>query len=146
MHENSDIPPARLERMLQYLDDQLPRHERAAFERELESDARLREEVKTLKGSMTLLRDAAPQFDPYFTTRVMAAVRETAAQETSLFASLWSAFRYASVAAALLIVLASAYNVSQAWENRYDSSPFELALSLPPVTLDTSLEYVEVTE
>jgi len=127
------------------LDGRLTEHERRRFEDLLRTSPGLRAEFEQRKALRKLVAaEAAEGFDPFFATRVMGRISAEMRDPVGFSAELAPAFRRVLVAAAVLIMALATYNISANWEYRFDSNPLEMALSLPPSTLETSIEYYSV--
>ena len=88
-------------------------------------------------------RRAGQIIDPYFSTRVLAAVQ--AVPRVDLAAALLPLFKRVVVAALLLIGVLATY-VMQTTPYEAEQTAVERVLALPPTTLDTADEFALVAE
>lgn len=91
-----------------------------------------------------LLAASAGRFDPYFATRVMARVRALPADEP-WFAGLYLSFRRVAIAGTIAVAMLLSYNVAVNWQTARGNA-LELALSIPPATVATSIHYLDLTQ
>lgn len=99
-----------------------------------------------MRGLQQLVAESSGSFEPYFATRVMARLSASAMLKPDFATALSILFKRFAVAAALMIVSFASYNIVTQWEYRQVSSPLEMALALPPATIDSSINYLDFEE
>jgi anti-sigma factor RsiW len=112
----------------------------------LEEFPALRLELERARQLRALVKESREDsFGPFFGSRVMSRIRSSAGKESFTQALAWL-FRRVAVAAVVLIVALTAYNISiqQALGNH--RSPLEAALGLPPVTVSMSIANLNFTD
>lgn len=126
------------ELMIRYLDGELAGEEAERTRRRLREEP----ELRALLERMTSLaaqarRKGEVSFEPFFSTRVMAAIRGSeAAGSESMYEALRAVFARLAVACLVVAVGIAVYSVVG---GGYGGSAFETLLGLPETTLDTAL-------
>jgi anti-sigma factor RsiW len=125
-----------------------------------EDDRRLREllaanaDARTERATLLALRErmrpavrreAARAVRPFFTDRVMRAVRRVegsvrAPEELLAGALSWGFWRL-GLAASIVVLVLAAYNLRTPRPYEADRKAIEVVLALPPVSIDTAFEY-----
>lgn len=128
-----------------YLSGELAAGDARALEARLAASAELRAELERQRRLRQLVAESAGQFDPYFATRVLGRVRAQPSGDAWL-AGLWQAFRRTALAATVLAGLLVGYNIAVQWEERTDKNAVELSLAIPPTTVASSLDYLDLEQ
>jgi hypothetical protein len=135
------MPHTPLERILRWLDGQLPSAEREDFARDLSRSEQLRSDthaLATLRTHLrdTLHRDAEAFADPHLADRVWRRLQ--AAPKSEYFDELapWLGryFRQVAFAGGLAVVLLAGYNTWLSRSFATEASTTEAVLGLPPVS------------
>ena len=109
--------PSIRELLYRSFDDTLSDIEQKQLEEALAASSELREEYERLVSLRRMVSDnASASFQPWFTERVMQQIRtEDAplAESEAFFSELTTMFRRVAVAAAIAVVMAVSYNLSQ---------------------------------
>lgn len=134
------------ELLKRYLNGDLSEAQAADCRRLLETSPELQEEFSGMRGLQQLVAESSGSFEPYFATRVMARLSASAMLKPDFATALSILFKRFAVAAALMIVSFASYNIVTQWEYRQVSSPLEMALALPPATIDSSINYLDFEE
>ena len=130
------------ENMLQLIyrsfDSELSAEEQEQLDKALALSAELRaEQAKISAIRNKVLQSKEPAFRPFFADRVMARIRSAnnAAGKELFFESLISVFKPLAIAAAILIIIITSYNM-----NRAGQVSLEAAMALPEVALEEAFD------
>jgi len=112
----------------------------------LEESPALRLELERARQLRALIKECTENsFGPFFSSRVMSRIRSSDAEDSFAQALAWL-FRRVAVAAIVLIVALTAYNISSQQALGNHRSPLEAALGLPPVTVSMSIANLNFTD
>ncbi len=126
------------ELLIRYRDGELPEADMAAVRTRLSTDPELQASLSWIeKVSAAVERTAAPAFEPFFATRVMARIR---AESTSVSDLRYEALRwmFARVAVVSLVIVV-ALGAYSAIGGAYSGTVIEAMLGLPEVTLESAM-------
>jgi len=122
---------------------ELSPEEQFLLEEAVKQDPVLQAELDTAKKVSSLVKDSGePEFQPFFTTRVMQRISEQAEGGMDLAAALSSVFRKVAIAATVIIIALTSYNITSQWDERDQLSTMELAFNLPSLTIDKALDNI----
>lgn len=128
------------------LDGELSMEEERRLAALLEESPSLRLEFERVRRLRALVEESREDsFKPFFSSRVMSRIRAQAKEETFAHALAWL-FRRVAVAAIVLIVALTAYNISQQHAAGNHRSALEAVLGLPPATVSTSISTLSLTD
>ena len=139
-------PTENIELLKRYLNGDLTEAQAADCKRLLENSEDMRHEFEALKSLHNIITDSTESFDPFFATRVMARIQPASSRSTEFAVSLNRLFKKFAIAAAVMIIGFTSYNIVTEWEHRQNSTPLEMALALPPATFETSINYLDFQE
>lgn len=131
------------ESIRRYGDGDLSPAERRAVEARIAQSAGLQHMVEKHERLRCLVRQGGGRFDGFFAARVMARLRELSPAAEAWMAELRLAFRRVVVVGFALAGMLIVHNVAVQWHLRDSRSVVELTLSIPPATIETSLEYLD---
>ncbi|MBU0691337.1 hypothetical protein KKG66_05265 [bacterium] len=134
------------ELLKRYLNGDLTEAQAAECREQLEASSELRNEFESLRMLHQIVADSAGSFAPYFATRVMARLHSSTSLKPDFTSALNLLFKRFAAAAALMIISFASYNIVTQWEYRQVSTPLEMALALPPATVDSSINYLDFEE
>ncbi|MFH1011343.1 MAG: hypothetical protein V1784_08955 [bacterium] len=128
------------------LDGELTAEDEQRFATLLEKSPALRLEWERLRRLRALVKESREDsFGPFFSSRVMNRIHSSEAEDSFAQALAWL-FRRVAVAAIVLIVALTAYNISSQQARGNHRSPLEAALGLPPVTVSMSISNLDLTD
>jgi anti-sigma factor RsiW len=128
------------------LDGELAAEDEKRFAALLEKTPALRSEWERIQRLRALVQESRENsFGPFFSSRVMNRIRSGEKRESFTQALAWI-FRRVAVAAIILIVALTAYNISTHRALGNHLSPLEAALGLPPATVSTSISNLDLSD
>jgi anti-sigma factor RsiW len=128
------------------LDGVLTAEEEQRFALLSEESPELRLELERARQLRAMIKESREvSFGPFFSSRVMSRIRSSETEDSFAQALTWL-FRRVAVAAIVLIVALTAYNISSQRALGNHRSPLEAALGLPPVTVSMSIANLNFTD
>ena len=108
----------------------------------------MKNEKKSDEEHLTRLikENTEDSFKPFFSARVMNRINASPVEEESFSRALAWIFRRVAVAAVVLIVALTAYNISSQHAQGNGRSTLEAALALPAVTIESSIANYNLTD